>query len=273
MIDKSWPTGPFTAIPNEIMDAGLPADTLGVLCYLLSRPADWQVRQREIGRRFGIGREKVMRIMRELKAAGFVSDGEQARCETGTWGAKEIRVHRQPWSENPTSVSTVVGLTVVGSTVNGSTVDGQSDTTKEGGDKGRMDTKEGGINPLSGSATPTKKGKKKSAYTPGDMDLAQWMLRKIREVSPNFGSRTNLDSWADQVRLIRTSDKRTTAEIRALFEWANSDTFWRTNILSPDTLRKQWDRLEVKRGANGKGHNSIVQADDWQQSEQWRGVL
>ena len=125
---------------------------------------------------------------------------------------------------------------------------------------------------LSGSATPTKRAKKESAYTSDDMDLATWMLAKIREVSPSFGSRTNLESWANQVRLIRTADKRTPSEIRSLFEWANADTFWRTNILSPDTLRKQWDKLEIKRGANGKA-NPIVQADDWQRSDQWRGVL
>lgn len=42
-------------------------------------------------------------------------------------------------------------------------------------------------------------------------------------------------------------DKRTHYEICDLFQWANRDEFWKDNILSPSSLRKQWDQLTTKR--------------------------
>ena len=48
----------------------------------------------------------------------------------------------------------------------------------------------------------------------------------------------------------RRQDERTDADIRAVFGWANVDSFWQSNILSPAKLRKQFDQLNLKR--NGK---------------------
>ncbi|WP_245000589.1 hypothetical protein [Enterobacter cancerogenus] len=56
--------------------------------------------------------------------------------------------------------------------------------------------------------------------------------------------------WADlanTIRLLRVQDKRTHYEICDLFQWANRDEFWKDNILSPSSLRKQWDQLTTKR--------------------------
>lgn len=46
---------------------------------------------------------------------------------------------------------------------------------------------------------------------------------------------------------MRVRDKRTHYEICDLFQWANRDEFWKDNILSPSSLRKQWDQLTTKR--------------------------
>jgi hypothetical protein len=46
---------------------------------------------------------------------------------------------------------------------------------------------------------------------------------------------------------MRVQDKRTHYEICDLFQWANRDEFWKDNILSPSSLRKQWDQLTTKR--------------------------
>lgn len=82
-------------------------------------------------------------------------------------------------------------------------------------------------------------------WTPGDSELAEWMLGCVQEVSP---STKGAKSWADEIRLMRERDKRTHTEIRAMFEWAHNDAFWRANILSPSKLRQKWPQLEAKRG-------------------------
>lgn len=64
----------YTVVPNEIfVDRRLSAEAKGVLCYLLSRPLNWQVRLDHVGGALAIGRKKLQRIFRELMSAGYVS--------------------------------------------------------------------------------------------------------------------------------------------------------------------------------------------------------
>jgi hypothetical protein len=79
-----------------------------------------------------------------------------------------------------------------------------------------------------------------------DSQLASWMFGLIQEMQPDRKP-PNFDSWANTFRLIREQDGRAPPEIRQLFEWCNRDSFWRTNILSPDKLREKWDDLQLKR--------------------------
>ena len=56
----------------------------------------------------------------------------------------------------------------------------------------------------------------------------------------------NMDTWANTIRLMRESDKRTHKDICRVFSWANQDQFWSTNVLSPASLRKNYDKLSIK---------------------------
>jgi phage replication O-like protein O len=55
-----------------------------------------------------------------------------------------------------------------------------------------------------------------------------------------------LASWSDTIRLMIEQDRRTHSMIWRLFAWSATDDFWRTNILSPSSLRKNWGRLAAK---------------------------
>ena len=61
--------------------------------------------------------------------------------------------------------------------------------------------------------------------------------------------------WANTIRLMRVQDNRSHYEICELFQWANKDDFWKDNILSPSSLRKQWEQLATKRLRCG-GHTA-----------------
>jgi len=97
---------------------------------------------------------------------------------------------------------------------------------------------------------------KNKKFSDEDRAMAVWMFEeKIKPLYPKQKP-PNYDQWAEVIRKLREIDERTLPEIKALFEWANNDTFWRTNILSPETLRKQWDKLAIKQSQQGQslGH-------------------
>ena len=64
-------------------------------------------------------------------------------------------------------------------------------------------------------------------------------------INPDY-KKPNFDKWGDVIRLCREQDGRDLFDLWKVFDWANKDEFWSTNILSPATLRKQYDKLVIK---------------------------
>ncbi|MCO1336089.1 hypothetical protein MO867_17295, partial [Microbulbifer sp. OS29] len=112
--------------------------------------------------------------------------------------------------------------------------------------------------PVNEPNTSPKKssGKKTVKATDDDYRLANLILDGVRRLQPNFKT-PNLDAWANDCRKIRELDNRTPAEIAHVFNWANRDDFWQTNILSPAKLRKQFDQLQIKANqCKGSAHEN-----------------
>ena len=76
--------------------------------------------------------------------------------------------------------------------------------------------------------------------------LAAKFRAEIRCRKPDYVFRGSEEKWADCFRLMIEKDNRTTDQISAVINWAQADSFWQDNILSPDKLRKQFDRLEMQ---------------------------
>lgn len=53
-------------------------------------------------------------------------------------------------------------------------------------------------------------------------------------------------AWRDAARLLLDKDGHTEADAIAAIDWSAQDEFWRSNILSLPTLRKQYDRLSLQ---------------------------
>jgi hypothetical protein len=83
MIIRHKHKGRFVIVPNGIFhDPRLSLAAKGLLAYLLSLPADWEVRHDQLQRKLGIGRKLLDRAFRELIAAGYVIRDEfQGRDE------------------------------------------------------------------------------------------------------------------------------------------------------------------------------------------------
>lgn len=84
-----------------------------------------------------------------------------------------------------------------------------------------------------------------------DRECAQWIYDRVLMVN-SAAKEPNWPEWSNDVRLMRQQDKRNHREICDLFKWANTDSFWKDNILSPAKLRKQWDNLTAKRLNGGQ---------------------
>ena len=100
-----------------------------------------------------------------------------------------------------------------------------------------------------------KNGKQKYKFEESDMELALFMRGKIKNFLPE-SKEPNLESWANEFRLVREKDQRTHEDIKSLFSWANNNDFWRSNILTPEKLRKKWDTLTAQKNSNGNAYRS-----------------
>lgn len=77
-----------------------------------------------------------------------------------------------------------------------------------------------------------------------EMTAARYLFRKIREnnaaaMEPNF------QKWARAFDAILRIDRRAPELVRRVIDASQADQFWFRNILSPDALRKHFDKLVV----------------------------
>lgn len=79
-----------------------------------------------------------------------------------------------------------------------------------------------------------------SAY----VKMSNYFMKKILEWKPNFLFKGNIQTWADDFRKLHELDQRSKDDIKSVIDWCTEDSFWQSNILSPDKLRKQFDTLQ-----------------------------
>ena len=94
---------------------------------------------------------------------------------------------------------------------------------------------------------PINKPKKNLRWEKVDMETVESIFNLLLALNPKH-RKPNMDSWANEIRLMRESDGHSHSEIMDLFRFANSDNFWKSNILSPKKLREKWDVLTIKKG-------------------------
>lgn len=105
---------------------------------------------------------------------------------------------------------------------------------------------------LQPAAEPARKEK---WGTPEDHQCAEWIFARIRRLYEKAAEtdgevsrpkEPNWNTWANDIRLMRTIDGRTHRQICDLFKRVQADRFWCSNILSPGKLREKWDDLTLK---------------------------
>ena len=88
---------------------------------------------------------------------------------------------------------------------------------------------------------------KKLRFSDNDMKLAEFMSGRIKKLYPEDSQpKHNLEKWADTIRITVEQDKRTHKQLQDVFIWANQDSFWQKNLLSPTKLREKYSDLILK---------------------------
>ncbi|WP_116339145.1 replication protein [Enterobacter cloacae] len=104
-----------------------------------------------------------------------------------------------------------------------------------------------------------------------DLKTAQWISTRVKLINPTCKA-PDMTSWSNTVRLMRQIDNRSHQDICALYDWASKHHFWQTNILSPESLRKQWDKLTMQRNAGGE-QRAAKQGLDFNNTDWIYGVM
>lgn len=90
-----------------------------------------------------------------------------------------------------------------------------------------------------------EKKDKKYKYEPIHMELAQYLLDRIRRDYPDYKCKS-IEAWANTIRLMEERDERKTESIRNCITWVTDHSFWKAQILSASNLREKYDRLMVQ---------------------------
>lgn len=83
--------------------------------------------------------------------------------------------------------------------------------------------------------------------------LCQLLADLIVKRDPKAAPKPNSAGWLRDMRLLVHSDRGgDVAEVERVIHWAQADSFWQSNVLSPAKLRKQFSRLVIQSQARAQ---------------------
>jgi len=90
--------------------------------------------------------------------------------------------------------------------------------------------------------------------------LAEKLIGRISQNDPDHFKNKNAEkialTWANDIRLLVERDGRSPTLVEKVIDWCQSDTFWKTNILSAGSLRKQFAKLMMQMKTDKKARAS-----------------
>lgn len=107
--------------------------------------------------------------------------------------------------------------------------------------------------------------------TADDLKAAEWLFTKVRVVAPT-AQEPNWPAWSNDIRLMRNALQCSHHEICEVFKWANADSFWQTNVMSPAKLREKWETLKAQMN-QAKRNRQLIDPQQstphWNDKKEW----
>lgn len=225
MIYKTIKNGSYQTINNAVFVYPVSVEARCLLAYMLSKPADWQFYNGSICKEFGVTEGKLKKLLSELKTYGVVN---------------KIRVQVKGRYEWITEVFESPELNTRGQkTIGSKSTDCISTDCKTpdilNTDINQVLTKQKNniINPPTPEALLVAE-----RLAVCIVDNYSFMAHKI---SPKDHAR-----WAEDIEKLHRIDGYDYKLITAVADWSQQDNFWKQNIRSGATLRKQFTKLLVR---------------------------
>lgn len=104
---------------------------------------------------------------------------------------------------------------------------------------------------------PSSSPKPKKPVSPDACRLSEKLAGMILNNFPNNRTVNNgkrdgsIQKWAVDIDKLIRIDGQTHEEVEQVIEWCQSDSFWKSNILSGSKLREKWDMLTARMASEG----------------------
>ncbi|SBV99804.1 Prophage LambdaSo, replication protein O (modular protein) [uncultured delta proteobacterium] len=98
------------------------------------------------------------------------------------------------------------------------------------------------------------------------------LMRDTLKINVPTLKEPNLQAWARSFDVALRNDGRMSEPhfVAEVIKWACSDSFWRTNIQSPEKLRKQFDQLTAKMESAAEKARTASKTETWKSPAQRR---
>lgn len=215
----------FTIIANEVLrDDRLSFRARGVLASILSRPDNWKTTSESLARESKEGRSAILSALKELEEIGYLVRNKYQN-DKGQWISESV-VFDKPQTD--------VEKPKFGYPTSGEPTSENLPLLEE----------------------PIKNERKEETISPRIFDDEVKRLANLLAdlVADNGIKRpTVTDSWHQDIERLHRIDGYGYDQIERTIRWVQSDSFWRSNVLSASKLRKQFGALQLKMKSSGGG--------------------
>ncbi|EAE5404621.1 hypothetical protein [Listeria monocytogenes] len=93
--------------------------------------------------------------------------------------------------------------------------------------------------------------KRRNKFDDTHLSLAN-LLNNLIHQNNEEAKQPNIESWANDLRIMIEQDKRDPEKVKNAIIWSQKDDFWSGVVLSPKSLRKNYDKMAAQRNRSDK---------------------
>ena len=220
----------YGIIPKKVMkDEDLTIDAKAIYAFMASFAGAGNTSfpsVKFITDKLGISRQRFNKHRKLLEDKGYITIKKERKSD-GSWESNVYTLETLPRLQNPTLDNLTLDNPTSGNvTTNNNTINN---------------------NTINNNTKSTSRSKLK--FETHHLKLAELLYKEILHNNPQH-KKPNLESLANDFRLMMEIDKREGKEIQELILFSQSHDFWYKNILSAGKLREKYDVLILEK--NGK---------------------
>lgn len=230
----------WTAVPNgALRDKRLTLRDRGLYAYIVHLPDGWDFSIMGLTAVLSDGKAAIRASVKRLEELGYL-ERTQDRDEGGKLGRSDWIVHAEPLSDKRSTVKR--------SAVERSAVSETQYNTKSNKDLKKVISKDTS-SPDAASGTGAQSIAVAKVIDSRAYEIVDRLDRLVAHVvdrEPRKRTEKQRNDAALDIERLHRIDGRSYEQIDGIMRWALQDDFWRNNIQSTATLRKQFDKLYAK---------------------------